>query len=91
MIRYLTTGQNHYLNATNTSFETCRIQVFGKTTTNQNWVRDEIKNKLNMENAATMQFKSFNFPSAAKKAKIKIHKLQFYLLFCMGVIPYILL
>jgi hypothetical protein len=52
MSRHLNSGQNQNIRVANESFENvAEFKYFGMTLTNQNDIHDEIKGKLNLENA----------------------------------------
>jgi hypothetical protein len=76
MSRYPNSGQNQNIRITNESFENvATFKYLGTTLTNQNDIRDEIKNRLNSGKACYHSVQNlFSSHLISKNLKIKIYK-----------------
>jgi hypothetical protein len=68
MSHHLNSWQNQNIRIGNESFENvAKFKYLGKTLTNKNDIRDEIKNRLNSGNACFIQSKIFHLPISYQK------------------------
>jgi hypothetical protein len=76
MSRHPNSGQNQNIRIANKSFENvAKFKYFGATLTNQNDIRDEIKNRLNSRNACYHSVQNLlSSRLISKNLKIKIYK-----------------
>jgi hypothetical protein len=69
-------GQNHDVKIVNSSFENvAQFKRLGRTVRNQNFIQEEIKRKLNLDNACYHSFQnllSYHLPS--KNITIRVHR-----------------
>jgi hypothetical protein len=86
MSRYPNSGQNQNIRIANESFENvAKFKYLGTTLTNQNDIRDEIKNRLNSGNACYHPVQNLlSSRLISKNLKIKIYKTVMCRLCCMG-------
>jgi hypothetical protein len=78
-------GQNRDIKIANRSFENVsQFKYLGTTVTNQNLVEEEIKRRLNSDNACYRSAQNL-LSSRLLSKKLKYTRLQFCLRFCMGV------
>jgi hypothetical protein len=77
MSHYPNSGQNQNIRIANESFEKeAKFKYLGTTLTNQNDIRDEIKNRLNSGNACYHSVQNlFSSCLISKNLKIKIYKM----------------
>jgi hypothetical protein len=82
-----TTGQNHSMKIVNMSFEGVTILKYFRTTlTDQNFMQEEIKSRLNSGNACYHLVQSLSSSRLlSRNVKVKIYKTIILQLFCMGV------
>jgi hypothetical protein len=88
MSHHQNAGKNHNIRITNKFFESMTKFKFLRMTVTACDIHDEIKNRLNLENAcchSVLNILSFHLLS--KELKIRIYEHQFYLLFYVGVKP----
>jgi hypothetical protein len=76
MSRYPNSGQNQNIKIANESFENvAEFKYLGATLTNQNYIRDEVKNRLNSGNACYHSVQNLlSSRLISKNLKIKIYK-----------------
>jgi hypothetical protein len=76
MSRYPNSGQNQNIRTANESFENmAKFKYLGTTLTNQNGIHDEIKSRLNSENACYYSVQNLlSSRLISKNLKIKIYK-----------------
>jgi hypothetical protein len=84
MSRHSNSGQNQNIRTANESFEkVAKFKYLGTTLTNQNDIHDEIKSRLNSENACYYSVQNLlSFCLILKNLKIKIYK--------TGILPVVL-
>jgi hypothetical protein len=87
MSYHQTAGQNHNIETASRSSENVAQFIYLETTvTNQNFIQDKIKTRLNLGNACYHSVQKLLFPHLlSKNIKIKIHKNTILSVFCMGV------
>jgi hypothetical protein len=74
--RHQNAGQNHDIKVANRSFENvAQFKYFGTTITDQNLIQEEIKRRLNSDNACYHSVQNFLYSHLlSKTVKIRIHK-----------------
>jgi hypothetical protein len=85
--RHKNAGQNRNIKIADKFFENvAQFKYLATTVTNQNLIREEIKNRLNSGNACYHSVQNLLSSSLlSKNNKLECTKLQFCLWFCMGV------
>jgi hypothetical protein len=87
MSRSQKTGQNYSIKMANRSFENvAKFKYLGKTLTDQNYMHEEIKSRLNSGNACYHSVQSLLSPRLLSgNLEVKIYKTIILPVFCMGV------
>jgi hypothetical protein len=85
--RHQNAGQNNDIKIANRSFENMvQFKYLGTTVTNQNLIQEEIKRRLNSDNAGYHSVQNLlSFRLLSKSVKIRIYKTIICIFFCMSV------
>jgi UDP-galactopyranose mutase len=89
MSRHQSAGHSNYIRVANKPFEkVSKFRYLGATLTDQNFIHEEIRSRLNSGNAC--YYAVHNLSSSrllSRNVKIKINKTIILPVFCMGVKP----